>query len=113
MNTFFAEIIKALPNAIATAVVTVLLSGVILFLFQKKIEDYFARRLIKYSSDLQKELAQDQLRFSRNYPKTLDILKALYEKFTIFADTFSESLVAKNDFKAKREYASAKLKDFE
>ncbi len=50
METFIAAVINALPDAIATAITTVLLTGGILFVFQKKIDDLFARQMERFKS---------------------------------------------------------------
>jgi hypothetical protein len=69
MDAFTADFVKALPEALATAVVTVLLAGVVLFLFQKKIEASLARSLFEY-----------QTKFSRSFPKTVEILETYTKK---------------------------------
>lgn len=84
MDTFVAEIIKALPDAIATAIVTVLLTGGILFVFHKKIEELFARSLFVY-----------QTKFSINHAKSVETLETLYKKFMIFNNAVEELISAK------------------
>lgn len=71
MDAFIAEIITALPGAIATAIVTVLLSGIVLFLFQEKIKNSFAKSLFEH-----------QTKFSAIHPKRVETLETLYQKCT-------------------------------
>ncbi len=78
MDAFITAIIKALPDAIATAIVTVLLAGGILFIFQKKIENSFAKSLFEH-----------QTKFSKTYKDRMETLENLYQKFTIYKVDFS------------------------
>lgn len=73
-------IINSVPEPLATAILTAAFTGVIVFLFQKRIENSFARKLEDYKADLQKSAAEHQIKFSRNLPKALDVLEAYHKK---------------------------------
>lgn len=89
METFVAAIIKALPDAIATAIVTVLLTGVILFVFQKQIEALFARQMEKFRAKLQYENFEHQTKFSKTYQNRVETLANLYQRFIIYKADFN------------------------
>jgi len=75
METFVADFVKALPDALATAVVTILLTGGLLFLFQENIKSLFARSLFEH-----------QTKFVLNHAKAVETLETLYQKFKILTD---------------------------
>lgn len=79
MEAFIDKIIKALPDAIATAITTVILSGVLLFLFQKRIEDFFARSFLVY-----------QTKFIRNHEKLVETFERLYNLFAQYKMLYRE-----------------------
>jgi hypothetical protein len=89
MDAFIAAIIKALPDAIATAIVTVLLTGGILFVFQKQIESLFARQMEKFRAKLQYENFEQQTKFSRTYQNRVETLANLYQRFIIYKTDFN------------------------
>jgi hypothetical protein len=88
MDTFIANFINALPNALATAVVTVILSGVILFLFQERIK-----------TSLAKSLYEHQTKFSRNYEKQVETLETLYKKYLLFDEAFTDMVWTATDYR--------------
>ncbi len=92
MNGFVADIIKALPDAVATAIVTVFLTGGILFVFQERIRTALAKSLYEY-----------QTKFSINHAKTVEALDILYKKFVKFNNAVDELIFAKKYAKTKTE----------
>jgi len=111
METFIDQIINALPEAIATSVVTVLFSGITIFLLQKQIEHLLAKSLHAY-----------QTKFSRNYQKRAETFAAIYEKYMLFASILNElnpeaqirreDELGAEDYLKKHEDAKSALKDF-
>jgi hypothetical protein len=79
MGTFITDFVKALPGALATAVVTVLLAGGVLFIFQEKIKASVARSLFEH-----------QTKFSRAFPKTLEILEIYIQKVNKASELVSD-----------------------
>jgi hypothetical protein len=70
-------IINSIPEPLATAILTALFTGIVVFLLQKRIENSFAQSLHEY-----------QTKFSRTYPKTLDVLEIFIQKFNEFVSTY-------------------------
>jgi hypothetical protein len=85
MANFIADIVKALPDAIATAIVTVLLTGGVPFLFQQKIANYFTKSLFVY-----------QTKFSINHAKAVETLETLYKKFVAYHKAVTDTISEKN-----------------
>lgn len=71
MNTTETIILTTIINVIITGLV----GGIIIYAIQKKID-----------AATQKSLFEHQVKFSRAYPKTLEVLDALYQKFMTFTD---------------------------
>ncbi len=72
MDTITTIIVTVLANAIVT--------GIIVYLIQKKIESSFVKKMEEFRANLQKSSAEHQIKFSRNYPKTLEVLEAYHQK---------------------------------
>src|SRR6266487_2305066 len=81
METFIASILKALPDAVLNAFVTIILSGLFLFVFQEKIKSSFAKSLYQY-----------QIKYSKGYEKRIETLETLYHKFVEFRNDFNSML---------------------
>ena len=60
-----------------TVLANAIITGIIVYLFQKKFE-----------ANLQKSLFEHQTKFSRNYAKQVETLETLYQKFTVFEQAF-------------------------
>ncbi len=74
------DIINSIPESLATAILTATFTGLLLLYFKNRIESSFARKLEEFRVGLQKSVIEHQIKYSRTYPKTLEILEALHEK---------------------------------
>lgn len=79
-----ATIINSIPEPLATAIIT----GIVIFFLQKRMENSFAEKLETFKTNLQSSLFEHQTAFSRTYLKRGDSLEALYQKFVNFSEDF-------------------------
>jgi hypothetical protein len=85
---FMEGIVKALPNAVLDAFITIILAGVILFIFQERIK-----------TSLAKSLYEHQIRFSTTYQKRVEVAETLYRKFLVLSDTMEAIMHTFRDVK--------------
>ena len=82
MDTITAVIVTAFLNlAIST--------GVFLRV-QKNIELSFAKQLEAFKTELQKDVIEHQVKFSRSYPKTMEVLETFTEQFKHYVSVFQK-----------------------
>jgi len=109
-------IINALPESLATGIITAIITGLLLFYFQRRIESSFAEKMEQFKTDLQKELIDHQIIFSTTYPKAIEVLDAGYQELSTLSLTIDEihsQLLIPNqtlDSKKYREMLDAILK---
>ena len=82
MDTVTTIIVTVLGNAVVT--------GVIVFLFQKRTENSFARKLEEFKAHLAYSNFEQQQRFSAMHPKRVETLEILYKKYYDFFEVFGE-----------------------
>jgi hypothetical protein len=73
---------------IVTAFLNAAVSTGIFLRVQKNIELSFDQKLEKFKADLQKEVNEHQVKFSRTYPKTMEVLETITNKFRDFVKAF-------------------------
>src|SRR5258705_9572997 len=76
MNQTTLTIITIAANAIIT--------GIIVYTIQKKIENALAKRMEEFKINLQYSLFEQQTKFKRIHEKRVETLETLYQKFTVF-----------------------------
>ncbi len=106
MDTLTTLILTVLANAIVT--------GVIVYLIQKKIDNSFAKKMEEVRVNLQKSLIEHQIKISRTYPKSLEVLEAFNEKFQYFLMLSSwSSRLTEKLFSSKEVVAQEDLMDLD
>jgi hypothetical protein len=75
---------------IVTAFINLAVSNFIFYRYQKKIENSFAEKLETFRANLQKSSTEHQVKFSRNYPKTLEVLETYHHKLQEFSQFFHQ-----------------------
>lgn len=75
---------------LATAILTAVFTGLLLFYFQRRIENSFAEKIEQFKTDLQKELIEHQTKFSTTYPKALEVLEIGYQKLSALPRMISD-----------------------
>jgi len=70
-------VINSIPEALATAILTAVFTGLLLFYFQKRTENSFAKSLFEY-----------QTKYEISLPNRLKTLESLHNKFIDFVDKF-------------------------
>ena len=65
-------ILTVLANAIVT--------GIIVYLIQKRIERSYTIQMEEFKSNLQRSAVEHEIRFSKIYPKTLEVLEIYHQK---------------------------------
>lgn len=95
METTEAVLLITLINIIVTGVV----GGFIIYRIQKKIDATFQKSVFEY-----------QTKYSRNYPKTLETLETLREKFAIYVRSCIRAIA--NEDINQRENILKNLEDF-
>jgi hypothetical protein len=85
-----ANIINTVPEPLATAILTATFTGIIILYLQKRIENSFAEKLEEYKTNLQKSSTEHQIKFSKTYPKTLEVLETGYQKFRDLSQHFQK-----------------------
>ena len=73
MDPITTIIVTVLANAIVT--------GVIVYLIQKRIERSYARQMEEFKADLQYSNFEQQTKFARSQEKRVEALEGIYEKF--------------------------------
>ncbi len=81
-------ILTVLANAIVT--------GIIVYLIQKKIENSFAKKMEEFKSSLQYSNFEQQTKFARIHEKRTETLETLHQKFALFANTCEKMIHAKD-----------------
>lgn len=78
MNTIETIILTVLANAIVT--------GIIVYLIQKKIESSFAKKMEEFRANLQYSNFEQQTKFVRSHEKRVATLESLHEKYLVFVE---------------------------
>lgn len=93
---FWTTIINAFPQSLAIAILTSVFTGLLIFYFQKRINKSFDEKMAQFKTDLQKELVEHQIKFSKTFPRTLEILeegnKRLRDLSQYFSNVFQEAI---------------------
>ena len=102
-----------------TVVANALVTGIIVYLIQKKIEHAYTKQMEEFKASIQYSLFEQQTRFTRIHEKRAETLETLYQKFSLFADAFiwilSNVLVVGNNYKmdySKYSFNRRLLEDF-
>jgi hypothetical protein len=74
-------IINAVPEPLATGIITATFTGLLLFYFKTRIENSFAEKLEQFKAQLQKSSTEHQIKYSKTFPKTLETLETIHQKF--------------------------------
>jgi hypothetical protein len=119
MDTIATIIVTAFINIIITGIVT----NLIFYRYQKRIEESFSEKLEQFRHGLQKLSTEHHVKFSRNYPKTVEVLETynqrLYEYFQIchqlhlvIIKTIRGELLESTEIQGKREEFDRVVSDF-
>ena len=63
-----------------TVVANAIVTGIIVYLIQKRIERSYTRQMEEFRANIQKSLFEHQIKFSKVYPKTLEVLEIYNQK---------------------------------
>src|SRR6266540_2226555 len=113
-----------LLTALVNIIITGLISGVAVYRIQRKIDSSFASKLEKFRAGLQYSNFEQQTKFAATYPKRVEALQALYEKYRTFQRAFGDWSRAMGDemqhkkeldqklHEGRRNYVEGTLNDF-
>ena len=82
MNPIILTTVTVLANAIVT--------GIIVYLIQKKIESSYSKKLEEFRASLQYSIFEQQTKFAKVHPKRVKIIENLYKKFMDFDQALDE-----------------------
>jgi hypothetical protein len=96
------ENMDTLPVIIVTAVVTAFINGAVSVAIFRRVEENikleFSEQLERFRTDLQKEVVEHQVKFSRNYPRMVETLENFINRFhehsSLFRD-YSVEIIAR------------------
>ena len=113
MDTATTIVVTVLANAIVT--------GVVVFLFQKRTENSFARKLEEFKSRLQYSNFEQQTRFTASHARRVETLEILYRKFAAYSDALKHLIsiitgeavsTGENEWDQRLDKVRQLLKDF-
>ncbi len=84
MDTTTTLVLTILANAIVT--------GIIVYVFQKRIENSFARSMEEFKAEIQLSVFEQQIKFTRNYEKMVDTLETLCRHYGDFAESLQNQI---------------------
>ena len=84
MNPIILMIVTVLANAIVT--------GIIVYLIQKRIESSYTKKLEEFRARLQLSNFEQQTKFAKIHAKRVEALENLYQKFVIVSVGFTEMI---------------------
>ncbi|MBN8579755.1 MAG: hypothetical protein J0L96_03720 [Anaerolineae bacterium] len=67
-----------------TSLTSAIVTGVVVYLIQKSIENSFNKRLEEFRANIQYTLFEQQTKFTRTYQKKIETLEALHQKIFLF-----------------------------
>jgi len=102
MNPLTLTILTVVANAIVT--------GIIVYLIQKKIESSFAKQMEEFKASLQYSNFEQQTKFVKSHEKRTEIIVTLHQKFSLFARA-CETMIHARDIK-QQALVMEKLSDF-
>ena len=83
-----------LLTALVNIIITGLISGVVIYRIQRKIDSSFAEKIEKMRSNLQLSNFEQQTKFARNHEKAVEVLETLLQKFIDFKMGFNHMVLA-------------------
>jgi len=103
-----ATIINSVPEPLATALLTAMFTGIMVFFLQKRIEHSFAEKMEQFKVKLQQSLFEHQTKFERHHEKAVEALEGLYQRILVISDKYEETIYECTDFyKNNREFISS------
>ena len=91
--------------------VNLVLTGILLYVFQRVIDERSVRRLEKFKAELKSESFEKETRFSKLHEKRLDIIAELYGKLYRVRDTLSAFLMVFQQQVNAKESGTEKVKE--
>ncbi len=84
MNTITTVVVTVLANAIVT--------GIIVYFLQKKIEHSFARKMEEFKASIQYSIFEQQTKFKMIHEKRVEALESLCGKYKVFCEAMRKDL---------------------
>jgi hypothetical protein len=86
-----------------TVVANALVTGIIVYLIQKRIERSYTRQMEEFKASLQYSNFEQQTKFAKIHEKRVETLETLYQKYSLIRDSFREIIgelnIAENKYK--------------
>lgn len=73
---------------VLTSLTSALISGVVVYLIQKSIENTFTKRMDEFRANLELSIFQQQTKFSKNYQKSTETILTFHEKLVAIRNDF-------------------------
>ena len=90
------DTIARIPEPLATAILTAVFTGLVIFFLQKKIESSFAKKLDTFRTNLQKSLFEYQTKFAQHHSNRVETLETLYRKLIAIYDKYKRKAYYKS-----------------
>jgi len=118
MDTIATIIVTAFINIMITSII----SNLVFYRYQKRIESSFAEKLEETKASLAYSIFEQQTKFTTNYARRVETLDTLYKKFVAYNNAledlvstkteFVETIIEENEWNQKRDNVNKLLKDF-